>query len=42
MKQININAEIFKKIKFVPNLQETLNSFVDKFEVGQFYKEEKE
>ena len=41
MKQININAKIFKKIKFVPDLKETLDSFVDEFEVGQFYKEEK-
>lgn len=39
IRQININAEIYRKIKFVPNLQETLNSFVDETTVSQFYKD---
>ena len=39
IKQINVNEKIFKKIKLVPDLDETLNSFVDKVEVGRFYKE---
>lgn len=39
IKQININAKIFSKIKFVPSLKETLDSFVDEFKVGKYFKD---
>lgn len=39
IRQINVNTKIFEKIKFVPNLQETLNSFVDETTISQFYKD---
>lgn len=39
IRQINVNAKIFSKIKFVPDLQETLDSFVDETKVSQFYRD---
>lgn len=39
IKQINVNFKIFNKINFVPDLQATLDSFVDETKVSQFYKD---
>ena len=39
IKQINVNDKIFAKIKFVPDLKETLDSFVDETTVSQFYRD---
>lgn len=38
IKQINVNAKSIRKIALKPNLQDTLNSFVDKESTGEWYK----
>jgi len=37
IKQINVNSKIIKKIQLKPNLEDTLKTFVDKYEIGDFY-----
>ena len=39
IRQININTKIFAKIKFVPDLQETLDSFVDETTISDYYRD---
>lgn len=39
VRQINVNENIFSRIKFVPDLEETLSSFVDETRIDRFYKD---
>lgn len=39
VRQINVNEKIFSRIKFVPDLEETLSSFVDETRIDRFYKD---